>query len=787
MDVNSFANHSLIICPAESKNLFLSFRQSDPLKDFSLLTIEELEDLFAYGYDDRALVYLLRKGHGYSLAKDELRWLSRLRGSSFASPKLRHLAAWRDELVEQGFLYAAVAPERTLARQIYVYGYADATRLSNLIDPFPDMNVLYLQGTSNAVSHRVVYSYEDLPTELRRLFNEICHDIESGVKPDDVYIFGADSSYYGPLQDFAKAYGLAVELPSEGRLYDRPIYRRFRDLFSMRPLPEALELLGTEFSSDPDYETIYRFAKLFAGVRENSLSLYDEIARSSTPSSVKLANAIHLQTTYYPPAHGHLYLLNCGLGTYPKSYADDDFLSDLEKKEAGFPTSADRNHQSLAELSALLENPAVAYLSYKEKDQGKIAFPAAFIADLGYEVIKNAEPAYEYSHYRGAFYLSSLLDKKRKYLYEDCSLAFLASSQKCLTYDTFSAIFAPFSSVDPSKPRAYSYSTLKTFVECPFHYYVDQVLRVDESEPGFKASLGNVFHAVLEQIFNQDFSFDSAWEKAIRQENLVHPFSPREAALLSADKKLCHAAVSFHLEHYQGMEEPRVYTEKAFSAVLPDHPLITLKGRIDALIETGKEGYLTLIDYKTTDSQYFQRPLLRYGFSLQLPFYGLACSLLPETKDHPLLGLFIADVLPSQPDVSFGASGDKAAKEVFPLRGVFLAEPSALHTLDNQYLESTYIKGLKFNPSTGFACRSLENKPALSKEELNAIAEQAKKILLDSDEAIRQGQFPIVPKYLKNKIDSCTYCPYRDICFRKNDAYQDLALIEGTEEEPTDE
>jgi len=64
MDASSFANHSLIVCPSESKDLFLAIRAKDPLKDFSLFTIEELEDLFAYGYDDRAIVYLLRRVTG---------------------------------------------------------------------------------------------------------------------------------------------------------------------------------------------------------------------------------------------------------------------------------------------------------------------------------------------------------------------------------------------------------------------------------------------------------------------------------------------------------------------------------------------------------------------------------------------------------------------------------------------------------------------------------------------------------------------------------------------------
>jgi hypothetical protein len=265
MDEKSFPNHALVVCPPEADDLFLAFKREHPLKDFALYSLEDLEGLFAYEYDDRALAYLLKKGHGYSLAKDELKWLSKLTASSYKAKKLQGLAQLRDELIKEGFLYQEVAPERTIVgHPVLFYGYADMTRFSNLIDPLPRLSVSPLFLASEKVGERTVYAYEDIYGELRRLFNEICHDIDNGTKPDDIYIVGADSSYYGPLKDFARYYGVAVELPKEGRLYDEPIYRSFRLNFLARGLEEALSSLEKDFPDDLDYPTIYRFAKRFA-------------------------------------------------------------------------------------------------------------------------------------------------------------------------------------------------------------------------------------------------------------------------------------------------------------------------------------------------------------------------------------------------------------------------------------------------------------------------------------------------------------------------------------------
>ncbi|MCI1245128.1 MAG: PD-(D/E)XK nuclease family protein [Bacilli bacterium] len=769
MDAETFVDHCIIVCPEESKDLFLSFRRADPHKDFSLYSREDLEGLLAYQHDDRALVSLLKRGHGYSLAKDELKWLSKLRAPSYVSPKLNELATLRDELVREGLIWLLDSPERAfLNREVYVYGYADTERIEGLLRGFSARKPHILLPKRASEEARKIHEYEDVFDETRRLFNEICHDIDGGTRPDDIYVLGADESYFPLFRDYGRYYGVTVERRGEGRLYDRPIYRAFRELLEAGTLQGALDRLSVSFPSDPDYETIYRFAKRFARVRKSDVSLYDEIARALPPKVATLSNLIHLQTSYYPRPGAHLYLVNCALGVYPKSYRDSDFLSDAEKKEAGLPVSSVLNRERLAELSALLKGPQVRFLSLHERYEKSFFLPASFAREEGYEIVFNEESPYEYSSQKGAFYLCSLLDRKRKYLYEDPALAYLAGGVTA-TYDTYRSGFTPFASVDPSAPRSYSYSALKSFVECPFRYYLERVLGLNDRASSFTSSLGNLFHAVMEAAIEPGFDFEASWAESVASEAASNPFSAMERTLLEGDKPYCLEAVKYHQSHFERMERPSFASEKTFRATVPDHPLVGINGRIDLAIETGERGYLTLLDYKTSDRQYLNQALVPLGFSLQLPFYAYACSIDPDFSKRPLLGLFVADILPGGPA---DKRGEAPLNGTFPLRGVFLADPDALRTLDPSFIGNDYIKGYTYDSEKGFACRSNANGSThKTAAELNAFGLEAKKRLLDSDAKIRRSEFPIAPKKVEGEVDACEYCPYRDVCFRKEEDY----------------
>ena len=54
-----------------------------------------------------------------------------------------------------------------------------------------------------------------------------------------------------------------------------------------------------------------------------------------------------------------------------------------------------------------------------------------------------------------------------------------------------------------------------------------------------------------------------------------------------------------------------------------------------------------------------------------------------------------------------------------------------------------------------------------------------------ADEAIRNSEFEIKPvdaKGKKGSINACDYCPFRDCCYRKDDAYKRIHVQSAKEE-----
>ena len=71
MDYRRLYEKSLIIAPRDRQDEFLSLRKTHPTLDFKLIDRESFVSRADYFYDERALIYLLKKGKGYYEAKQK--------------------------------------------------------------------------------------------------------------------------------------------------------------------------------------------------------------------------------------------------------------------------------------------------------------------------------------------------------------------------------------------------------------------------------------------------------------------------------------------------------------------------------------------------------------------------------------------------------------------------------------------------------------------------------------------------------------------------------------------
>ena len=148
--------------------------------------------------------------------------------------------------------------------------------------------------------------------------------------------------------------------------------------------------------------------------------------------------------------------------------------------------------------------------------------------------------------------------------------------------------------------------------------------------------------------------------------------------------------------------------------------------------------------------------LLPYGLDVQLPFYFYLLSL--DELHYELIGSFIQQVMP---------------KDLYKM-------DKGKTTVDQ------YQKELLYNGY--FVAENKNNVPSkkrtktISLEETKEIIKQVDELLKKAFSDIHQGVFKINPKLAGSTINSCSYCTYSSICYKR---VTDYIVIDkkGKEEE----
>ena len=772
MEYRQLYDNAVIIAPREEWDFFFAYRKEYPNSSFSLFSEEDLEELFSFRHDDRALVRLLREGYSYEKASDILSAVKYLRLSDDPDQKLHELCRIRDDLLNDGLLFSSEYPERTFkGRSIVVHGYHDGTRISLVLRDLPNITLSYDDGFFDSASRLpTLYRCPDIYAELHFVFNRIAALIDQGTDPDDIFIAGAHESYDYLLPLFARAYGFAIEERPTKCLADLPLGRFFIEE-SKTLVPElAYEKTEKAFPGDLNLEELALISSHFAVEgysKEKQAELYRDILKKTRERKPRLTNAVHLLDGYYAPVGGRVFFLSFALGNAPHNHRDDDYLTDEEKRKLSLPTSLDLFREDKADLIALVKSGAIETLTFAEKSLGKEYFDSPIILDLPLESSSDLSLSYEYSKPLAKLWCSSLLDSYVNYLKADHRVGFLVDALRP-DYRTYDFRYRPFSAFPASSPRHYSYSSVNLFYECQFHYYCQHVLNLKEEGTIFMAKVGTLYHQVLERMYGPSFDFDREWSLAyadIESDPRNGPFSPKERVLLIRLKDELSLTVSFIKAHESRMTDPIFDEEYAFSYLLNDFS--TLVGSIDKAVRTGPEGkYLSIIDYKTSSTD-FDESLNEFGLSMQLPIYAYVALHDPHFEGAELIGLYIDHILAKKLIKVAGADFDKFHYDQLMLKGLYINEVDKLSTFEPDYHDSAFIRGLKYTEGKGF---SPKNRAAKSADELRALSDLAEAKVKEADGLVRSYDFAINPKRYGAKVNSCQYCPFGDVCFVRDEA-----------------
>lgn len=753
-----------IVCPFERKDDFLRMRSKTPTLDFSLFTKEEVLSLFGFQKDLRAVSFLMKNGYSYSLSIDILEAFCAPFFERSKSGKLLPLFPLRDELIEKGYLWRYPNVERMfMDKHVLLCDYGEASSLSECLSSCSGKMMIDFELKERKAPPSYYLSFKNVYEELHYVLNEIAHDIDCGISPEDIYIYGASEEHYPYLKDLAPLYGLSIDLSSSCRLFDHPAYRLFAEQFLANSFDIAISLLKESYP-EMDLDAFERDAAYFGlefEDKKTALAIFDELAKRLFVSTPKRKNAIRLLKEAVAPKNSRIYAIHFAMGTYPRVHREVGYLSDSERSEIGLLNGLQKTIDEASFLKGFLESGSIALLTFKERAFGSSFFPSGYSSTFGIEKRNPPFQAYEYSKKKGEYLLSMLLDKKANFDEDDERILPLEqiASPSFRTYDY--RVKSPIVT-GRSETISLSQGSFETYLNCPFKYYCDSLLGLARDVHSWAIDVGLFFHKVLELHYADSLKgHDALYEETYSE---LGPFDERETFLLEHLRPYSKKNVEFYEELDPYFPSLVVFSEGSFD--LPLDEKTHIRGRYDKIGTFQSEGnYLFIVDYKSGAKRFDPVLFENYKLNPQLPFYAYYAKREPRYASFSIAGLFISPLLSLEISEEKKDVYSKADRNAMKLTGLYLDEAPLWGRIGtwekNGY--SDYFAGMRMSKEKGLS----GNACSYSEEKIEKMCKCLSDSLLDVAEKIREGRFDIAPLYINGCNDPCELCDYRDICYRK--------------------
>lgn len=729
------------------------------------LGFKELKKKLFFDYDDRALEYIINKYNvNINIAKIYLDNLYFLK--DIDDEKVKFLNELRKELDEQNLLiYDDKFRKYMLNQKVTIYGKDVLTKEEKLILDGIDYKLEKLEKNSYKPC---VYEAKDICEEVEHVIIEIKKLLKKGININNIKLI-ASKEYYKHLEYYFKLFKVPINIESSTSFLSLSISKEFLKFYDNKEIDEVIEYLSGKYSNVNELITIIN-----KSVQVKNKNIRKEFIKRDLKQA-KVSNAIYknaielhsLEEVYCES--DYVFLLGFNIGSYPKVEKDDDFLSDNIKNKLGLDTSLEINKINKDNVINLIYNIPSLSISYSMHGDNGALYPSSLIEDLGLEV-KKIDIDKKVSFSKKYSELEYAIDLDNLYKYNDES-KYLKIYQNNLNIP-YREYNNKFTSVDNTllKERleegvTLSYTSLENFNECSFRYYLSKVLNLDVFEETFKTIIGQIVHHILEIGINKEIDIEKEISLFIKE--LDFEFKERELFYIHVLAKEIDFLLKYLKEQRKTSSlndylfETELNVEKKYNGVK-----VNFKGFIDKVMTTkyNDKEVIAVVDYKTGDKN-IKLDTLEYGLNMQLPIYLYLLKTSDRFKDSIIAGFYIERVLNNVLNRDKVKSLETLKKENLRLSGYTNSNETIMNLLDSNYKDSKMIKGLRFKKDGSFYSTS----KVLSNEEMNNLIIKVNEIIDDVIKNIVEGNFNINPKVLGGKNISCTYCKFKDICFKTKD------------------
>ena len=737
-------------------------------------SFKELKKKLIFDYNNKTIEYVMNKYNvNINIAKIYLENLYFLK--DLEDNKIKFLNALKKDLDENNLLIYNKEFRKYLEnKDITVYNKSKLSKEEKKI----------LEGLNIRIENNLNNNYEPLVFEAENIEEEVEYVVRSikellckNVDINNIKII-ASKEYNKYLDYFCDLFGLPINIASDNTFYGTKIASKFLELYENLEIDEIIEKLSKEENIN-DLITIVNKSVLV----DNKFARKEFIINDLKTSKVKgvlYKNAIEIGSLddYYS-SDDYVYLIGCNKGIFPKVYNDDNFLSDKILDELGLDTSVEKNKLENRKNFEFIRNIPNLVITYNLFDGEKVKYPSNIIEELNVDV-KKIEIDRRISYSKSLSNLSYAKDLDNLYKYNDES-KYLKMYQKNLNIpykeynNTYFKVDKNLLKDSLESGITLSYTSLETYNECSFKYYLNNIMKLNIFENTFKIVVGKIVHHILEIGLDKKIDIDLEISKFIK--DLDFSFGPKELFYLHKITK----EIEFLLDYLEEQKKHSKLNEYLFEEEISidksyDGIDVTFKGVIDKVMMTkyNDKEVIAVIDYKTGDKN-IKLDTLEYGINIQLPIYLYLLKKSDRFKNSVIAGFYIEKVLNNCLNIDKNKSLETLKKENLRLQGYTNSNETIISLLDDNYLDSKMIKGLRFKNDGSFYSTS----KVLSNEEMDKLIIVVDEIIDKVIKSIVNGDYEINPKVIKGKNIACEYCKFKDICF----VTKEQELVLGGEED----
>lgn len=749
-------NSALFVVPNNIKKKLIKYlNKQDKMYDLKILTLNEFKKTYLFDYDEKTIKYLMDNYNlSFNTSKEYIKNIYNILEPK-NNKKINNLLNIKNELLSKNLIKEDIYFKETIkTKKIYFYGFTYTDKyLTKIINNLKEdnINVTIIPNENKNYTHKIL-KFNTLNDEIEFIVNDI---VTKKLDLNKVYLANVNKDNENTINRIFNNYNIKINFNNSSTLFDTQIAKQFLN---------NLDNYETELNNIKNIEIKTIITNIlnkyyWTNIKEIKDILTEEFKNASLPIK-KYNNAINIidLKDNIVEDDEYIYLINFNREYIPKIYKDTDFLNDNEKPKY-IETTIEKNISEVTIWKNIINNIKNLTITCSKQNLNGLLNPSTLIDDLNLTIEEKNYEESNYSNKSNIYNLGILLDNYNKNHLETKELERLYKTypnNNYLKYDNkFNSIILN------NYEYKLSYSKMNTFFECPFKYYCDNVLKLTPYEDTFDTWLGSICHYILSKIYNEDYDFDKVKEEFIKDNS----FELTEENKVFMQKVLdeLKEAITFikslnNISKYQEIE-----CEKYIETTVDN---IKFVGIVDKIMHY--KNNIVIVDYKTGNPDIDLR-LANYGLNLQLPTYAyLIKTIYPDSN---IVGIYLEHIL--KPNINFDINKDekKAYENHLKLQGYTLANETLIYDLDPTYEKSEYIKGMKMT-ANGFA----HTAKLLNQNNFNKLKDITENKIKECISEINKGNFQIKPKINGLKNLSCQFCPYKSVCFVKENDKQLVTL-----------